>query len=48
MSLTKRNKEILNLTESGLPINTIADRLTISSRTVESHRSGIMLKLGKH
>jgi DNA-binding NarL/FixJ family response regulator len=42
--LTLREKEVLKLSTKGLAIKQIADRLAISSRTVEKHRSNIMEK----
>lgn len=43
--LTAREKQILDLICEGLRTKEIADRLAISSHTVESHRRNIMLKL---
>jgi DNA-binding NarL/FixJ family response regulator len=42
--LTKREREILELSAKGLPIKQIAYEMHISARTVEKHRSNIMLK----
>jgi DNA-binding CsgD family transcriptional regulator len=44
--LTPRELEVLELSSNGLPIKLIADRLGVSNRTVEKHRSNIMEKLG--
>ena len=44
-SLTVRETEILSLLASGHRNQTIADRLGISRRTVEKHRSNLMIKL---
>ncbi|WP_178371497.1 response regulator transcription factor [Cyclobacterium lianum] len=44
--LTPRENEILELSSHGLPIKLIADRLSVSNRTIEKHRSNIMEKLG--
>lgn len=44
--LTSREREVLMLTAQGLTGVQIADRLCISPRTVESHRSRVMHKLG--
>lgn len=44
--LTKREKEILKLVAEELTNQEIADKLFLSLRTVETHRSNIMQKLG--
>jgi DNA-binding NarL/FixJ family response regulator len=44
-SLTKREKEILNLIGDGLTNNQIADKLFISPLTVDSHRKNLLTKL---
>ncbi|MBI5324819.1 MAG: response regulator transcription factor [Ignavibacteriae bacterium] len=44
--ISRREQEILNLVSSGLTSPEIADKLFISVRTVQSHRSNIMQKLG--
>ena len=44
--LTAREKQILQLIASGLPNKTIAARLKLSVRTVETHRSHLSNKLG--
>lgn len=41
---TKRERQILDLSGEGLPIKLIADKLNISERTVEKHRSNILQK----
>jgi len=46
--LTKREHEILQLISSGLSTSQIAEKLFISRKTVETHRSRIMRKLGIH
>lgn len=43
---TKRENEVLCLSMEGLPIKIIADRLDISDRTVEKHRTRLMEKTG--
>ncbi len=43
--LTSREQEILRLLAEGLGTKEIADRLSISPKTVENHRSNIMNKL---
>jgi PAS domain S-box-containing protein len=43
---TKRENEVLCLSMEGLPIKIIADRLSISDRTVEKHRTRLMEKSG--
>ena len=44
-ALTNRETEVLRLLESGLTDREIADALTISTRTVESHVSNVLRKL---
>jgi DNA-binding NarL/FixJ family response regulator len=44
--LTGREREILQLTAEGHSSRAIAERLSISARTVEGHRARIMAKLG--
>lgn len=44
--LTLREKEVLHLVAQGLRNNQIAQRLSISRRTVEMHRANLMRKLG--
>ncbi|GAB2631219.1 LuxR C-terminal-related transcriptional regulator [Belliella aquatica] len=44
--LTHREKEVYKLSANGLPIKIIAERLKLSPRTVEKHRSNIMEKVG--
>lgn len=46
--LTKREKEILSLVVEGLTNQQIADKLFISPRTVDTHRTNIMQKLNLH
>lgn len=43
--LTARERQILHLVAAGSTSITIADRLTISPRTVETHRANLMRKL---
>lgn len=43
--LTKREREIIKLIADGMTNQEIADRLFISPRTVDTHRSNIMQKL---
>jgi DNA-binding NarL/FixJ family response regulator len=45
-TLTAREREVLQLTAEGHSGGAIAGRLFISPRTVESHRSNLMRKLG--
>lgn len=47
-TLTPREQEVVILLAEGLSIKQIADRLYISPKTVENHRSNIMHKLGLH
>jgi len=46
--LTQREHETLTLIGEGLSNNEIAERLTISTKTVERHRENIMNKLNLH
>jgi DNA-binding NarL/FixJ family response regulator len=46
--LTSREQEILGLAAEGHSSSVIAERLSISRRTVETHRANIMKKLGLH
>ncbi len=43
---TEREKEIIRLLCDGLQIKEVADKLNISPRTVETHKSKILAKLG--
>lgn len=47
-TLTNRERMILQLAAEGYSGTEIAQRLTISARTVETHRSNLMHKLGLH
>jgi DNA-binding NarL/FixJ family response regulator len=47
-ALTPRQREILQLVAEGYTSKAIAQRLGLSYRTVESHRSQIMERLGVH
>lgn len=44
VSLTQREKQVLELSAQGLSIKQIADQLGVSARTVEKHRANIMEK----
>lgn len=46
--LTEREQEVLKLIADGLTNQEIADKLTISAKTVERHRANIMGKLNLH
>ncbi len=46
LSLSAREKEILNLLSEGYSSKEIADKLVISPSTVHTHRSNLMSKLG--
>jgi DNA-binding NarL/FixJ family response regulator len=46
--LTKREEEVLGLLAGGLAQDSIADRLSISSKTVGTHIERILSKLGVH
>ncbi len=43
--LTRREKEVLNLIADGLTNNEIADKLFVSTSTVDSHRKNLISKL---
>jgi len=47
-SLTPREQEIMVLLAEGMSTNQIADKLFISPKTAENHRSSIMRKLEIH
>ena len=47
-SLTPREQEIMRLLAEGFSAKEIAEKLFISPKTVENHRSNIMNKLGLH
>ena len=44
--LTAREREVMQLTAQGLSTAEIGDRLSISPRTVETHRANLLRKLG--
>lgn len=46
--LTSREQEIMRMLAEGIPKSQIADRLCISIKTVENHRTNIMRKLNIH
>jgi len=46
--LTGREREVLQLIASGLTNKKIADKLCVSVKTVETHRTRILQKLGAH
>ncbi len=46
--LTPRQREILQLIAEGKNTKTMADLLDISVKTVETHRAGLMERLGVH
>ncbi|HTP13263.1 MAG TPA: response regulator transcription factor [Bacteroidota bacterium] len=48
VSLTKREKEVLALIAQGMSSEQISERLFISPRTVDTHRTNIMQKLDIH
>jgi DNA-binding NarL/FixJ family response regulator len=47
-TLTPREQQVLRMLAEGLPAREIAERLSISSKTVENHRTNIMNKLDLH
>jgi len=46
--LTPRERQVFDLTVAGLTAATIGGQLSISTRTVETHRARILAKLGAH
>ena len=48
LPLTKREKEVLQYIADGFNNTQIAEKLFISARTVETHRTNIMQKLDIH
>lgn len=46
VSLTPREREVMGMVAEGSTSHQIAERLSISSRTVETHRANLMRKLG--
>ena len=48
VTLTKREKEVLSLIAAGLNNREISEKLFISHRTVDTHRTNIMQKLDIH
>ena len=47
-SLTARERQILSLVTQGLTNREIAERLGVSSKTVDNHRTNLMRKVGAH
>ena len=47
-SLTRREREVFDLIVGGATSRVAAERLAISLRTVETHRTRIMAKFGVH
>lgn len=47
-NLTPREQEILRLLACDVPVNNIADKLCITSKTVTNHRTNILSKLDLH
>ena len=47
-NLTPREQEVMGMVAEGLSTNEIGERLFISPKTVENHRSSIMRKLDLH
>lgn len=47
-SLTQREQQVMRLLAEGVSNKEIADKLCISPKTAENHRSNIMQKLGLH
>ena len=45
---SKRENEVLNLSMEGMPTKLIADKLSLSDRTVEKYRSKLMEKTGSN
>ncbi|MCD8539832.1 MAG: LuxR C-terminal-related transcriptional regulator [Leadbetterella sp.] len=46
LTLTRREVEVIRLVSEDLSNNEIAERLNISSTTVETHRRNLMKKIG--
>lgn len=46
--ITEREREVIELLCEGITMKEIADRLNISKRTIDTHKSNIMQKLGFH
>jgi DNA-binding NarL/FixJ family response regulator len=44
--LTSREREVLSVVAEGLSNRGIAERLTVTERTVEAHITSVFLKLG--
>ena len=47
-NLTARERQILHLIAEGLTNKEIGERLSVSSKTVDNHRTRLMAKLGVH
>ena len=47
-TLTPREREVLQLVTEGHPTKKIANRLKLSTKTIEFHRHSVMKKLGLH
>jgi DNA-binding NarL/FixJ family response regulator len=47
-NLTQREMEVLNAVSRGMSNNMIAERLGISPKTVDNHRTNLMRKLKVH
>ena len=47
-TLTEREQEVVRWVSEGLSSREIADRLSISAKTVDTHRANIMKKVGVH
>jgi DNA-binding NarL/FixJ family response regulator len=48
LTLTPREREVLNMVVNGLTTHDIASRLFLSPNTVHRHRNNLMQKLGLH
>lgn len=48
VSITEREREVIELFCEGITVKEIADRLNISKRTIDTHKANIMQKLGFH
>lgn len=46
--LTKREKEIVQLLGESMKVREIAERLGISAKTVDTHKTNVMRKLDVH
>lgn len=48
IQFTKREKELINLLKEGMSTKEIADKLCLSTHTIESHRKNLLAKTDSH